>query len=116
GTGYSETYAYSVGSGNGGNGGTRVQCTGVTHTVDSRSYTVNYQYNNANQRTQVGHLYPAYDNTGRLLSVSNSVGVPLVNNITYNIAGQLTGDTLATTATVTNETFGYDTNRRQLTS
>jgi RHS repeat-associated protein len=77
---------------------------------------VSYQYNNANQRTQIGHLYPAYDNKGRLQAVKNSAGVAWMNNIAYNIAGQVTGDTLVTSGTVTNEAFGYDSNRMQLTS
>jgi YD repeat-containing protein len=116
GTGYSEIYSYSSGPGNGGNGGSRINLTGVTHTIDSRSYTVNYQYNNADQRTQMGHLYPAYDNKGRLQAVNNSAGVSWINDIAYNVAGQLTGDTLVTSGTVTNETLGYDANRMQLTS
>jgi hypothetical protein len=116
GTGYSETYAYSVGSGNGGNGGSRINLTSLTHTIDGHNYTINYQFNNADQPTQVGHLYPTYDNKGRVQAVNNAVGVPWANNIAYNIAGQLTGDTLVTTGIVTNEVFGYDTNWMQLTS
>jgi hypothetical protein len=36
-----------------------------------------------------------------------------LSNVTYNIAGQVTGNTLGNGVT---EVFGYDTNRMQLTS
>jgi RHS repeat-associated protein len=114
GSSYTESYSYNVGSG--GNGGNRLSLTATTYTIDSRNYTVNYQYNNANQRTQVGHVYPEYDNKGRLLALKNSSSVAWINNIAYNIAGQVTGDTLNTTGTVVNQAYGYSTNRLQLTT
>ncbi len=53
GTGYSESYAYSVGIGNGGNGGNKLNLSSVTRTLDGRNYTTSYQYNAANQVTQI---------------------------------------------------------------
>jgi RHS repeat-associated protein len=116
GSNYTESYSYSTGAGNGGNGGSRINLTATTYTIDSRSYTVNYQYNNANQRTQIAHLYPEYDSTGRLSALKNSAGVAWINSIAYNVSGQVTGDTLNTNGTVVNEAYGYDVNRLQLTS
>jgi RHS repeat-associated protein len=114
GSNYTESYSYNVGSG--GNGGNRISLSATTYTVNSRSYVVNYQYNNANQRTQVGHVYPEYDNKGRLLALKNSSGVAWQNSIAYNISGQVTGDTLNTSGTVVTESYGYNANRLQLTS
>ncbi|MEW6128915.1 MAG: RHS repeat-associated core domain-containing protein [Acidobacteriota bacterium] len=117
GTGYSETYTYSnIGQGNGANGGDRLNLQSLAYNIEGKNYSTSYQYNQANQRTQIGHLYPEYDNKGRLLKLKNSSGVAWLSNVAYNNAGQVTGDTLNTSGTVINETFGYDTNRMQLTS
>ncbi len=114
GSNYTESYSYNVGGGSGG--GDRLTLASTTYTIDSRNYTVNYQYNNADQITQVGDIYYDYDLRGRLQGLKNVFGVAWMNNLTYNAAGQMTSDTLNTSGTVVNETFGYDTNRLQLTS
>jgi RHS repeat-associated protein len=113
GTGYSETYNYNVGIGNGGNSGNKINLTSLTRTIDGRNYTTSYQYNAANQITQM--TYPSArvmnlsrDSKGRLSSVG-----PFLTSVTYNGIGQVTGDTLGNGVT---ETFGYDANRLQLTS
>ena len=55
-----------------------------------------------------------YDTKGRLLSLPEAGSGPTwLSNVTYNIAGQVTGNTLGNGVT---EVFGYDTNRMQLTS
>jgi len=88
-------------------------------TIGTRTYTTGYQYNQRNQRKQAGHMGYSYDSAGRLSAVGNSF-----YNASYNVAGQLTGDTLYSSGlngatlvdSVTAETFGYDANRMQLTS
>jgi RHS repeat-associated protein len=113
GSAYSETYSYSVGYGNGGNGGDKVTLASVTRVMDGRSYVTGYQYNAANQLTQL--TYPSgrviglsHDNKGRVTSVGS-----FLSSMTYNAIGQLTGTTLGNGVT---ETYGYDANRMQLTS
>lgn len=89
-----------------------------TWSRDGQSYAVNYQYNTANQMTQM--IYPvtgrtlniAHDNTGRLSSLADQYRT-YVNNITHNSAGEVTGVSLGNVAT---ESYGYDANRLQLTS
>jgi RHS repeat-associated protein len=87
-------------------------------TIGTQSYTTSFQYNEANQPLQVGHMTYEYDSAGRLSSVGG------MSNIAYNVAGQVTGDRLTVsgmngpigTTSVTDETFGYDAARLQLTS
>src|SRR6185369_14308584 len=104
GSGYSETYNYSVGFGNGGNGGNTVTLASVTRVMDGRSYVTSYQYNAANQLTQL--TYPSgrviglgHDNKGRVTSVGS-----FLTSVTYNAIGQLTGTTLGNGVT---ESYGY---------
>jgi RHS repeat-associated protein len=100
---YSESYAYDSNQ--------RVQA--VTRTIDGRSYTTSYQYDTANQVTQI--TYPStriinigHDSKGRVTSVGS-----FLSSITYNGIGQMTADSLGNGVT---EGFGYDANRMQLTS
>jgi len=87
-------------------------------TRDSLSYATSYQYNTANQLTQM--IYPvsgrtlniAHDSVGRVSSIADQSRT-YANNFTFNPAGQVTGLSLGSVAT---ESYGYDTNRMQLTS
>ena len=113
GSGYSETYSYSIGYGNGGNGGNKVSLASVNRVMDGRSYVTSYQNNAANQLTQL--TYPSgrvislgHDNKGRVTSVGS-----FLSSVTYNGIGQLTGTMLGNGVT---ESYGYDANRMQLTS
>lgn len=88
----------------------------AAHRIDSRTYTTNFQYNAVSQPTQIAHMYPEYDSKARLFAVWNSPdgnGTAYVYGVNYNIAGQVTSDTIALTV---NETYGYDANRMQLTT
>ncbi|MGH7807684.1 MAG: hypothetical protein ACRENT_06280, partial [Thermodesulfobacteriota bacterium] len=103
GSGYSESYSYDSFK--------RVQS--VTRTIDGHNYTTSYQFNTANQRTQL--TYPSgrvlnlgHDSKGRLSSVGS-----FLTGVTYNGIGQLTGTSLGNGLS---ETYGYDANRMQLTS
>src|SRR5262249_41401601 len=85
----------------------------LTRVIDGRSYQTSYQYNDANQLTQM--TYPSgrvinlgYDSKGRTTSVGS-----YLSTVTYNGIGQLTGTALGNGVT---ETYGYDANRMQLTS
>ncbi|HKQ06410.1 MAG TPA: RHS repeat-associated core domain-containing protein [Blastocatellia bacterium] len=77
-----------------------------------KTYSFSYTYNGASQPltltypsgTQVSY---SYDNYGRLNARSG------VSSISYNVAGQVTSDTLGNGVT---EQFGYDAARLQLTS
>jgi len=113
GSGYSETYGYNVGYGNGGNGGNKVTLASVNRVMDGRSYVTGYQSNAANQLTQL--TYPSgrvislgHDSKGRVTSVGS-----FLSSVTYNGIGQMTGTTLGNLVT---ESYGYDSNRMQLTS
>jgi RHS repeat-associated protein len=83
-------------------------------TIGSRTYTTSYNsYNEASQLTQM-----TYPSTRQLDFTHDSIGRPsavtgYLSNIGYNIAGQVTADTLGNGVT---EQFGYDANRLQLTS
>jgi RHS repeat-associated protein len=118
GSGYSETYSYNVGYGNGGNGGNKLSLASVNRVMDGLTYVTSYQYNAANQLTQM--IYPAaartlniaHDSRGRVNSLADQYRT-YVNNFTYNGAGQVTGLSLGNVA---NESYGYDANRMQLTS
>jgi RHS repeat-associated protein len=91
--------------------------------IGTRSYTTSYNsYNEAGQLTQMTYpsgqaLYPSYDAIGRLSSLTNYAsggsGTAYLSQISYNLAGQMTGDVLGNGVT---EQFGYDANRLQMTS
>src|SRR5262249_36632355 len=108
---FSETYAYD--------GSNRPSS--VTDFMDGRTYTTGYQLNPAGQTTQV--TYPSqrvlpisYDSFGRLSSVGGTCGNGCggyIYGMTYNAAEQITGLTLGNGVT---ETFGYDSQRLQMTS
>jgi RHS repeat-associated protein len=96
----------------------------VTDTINGEVYTTSYQYNQANQITQIG--YPStrvlpylYDSFGRLNSVGGSSpgtnGNPIgyLGGITYNAAEQTTGYSLG--YGVAAETTSYDPKRLQVT-
>jgi RHS repeat-associated protein len=91
----------------------------IIRTIGSRTYTVAYGYNQRSQINQV--TYPSartinisYDASGRRNSLTESNNGPTyLSNVTYNSAGQVTGDALGNGVT---EQFGYDSNRMQLTS
>ena len=91
----------------------------TVRTIGSQTYTTSASYNEASQPKQL--TYPSaraininYDSKGRLLSLPEGGSGPTwLSNVTYNIAGQVTGSTLGNGVT---EVLGYDTNRMQLTS
>jgi RHS repeat-associated protein len=100
---YSESYAYD----------SNKRVSSVTRSMDGRNYTTGFQYNTANQQTQM--TYPSgrvinfgHDNKGRLTSAGS-----FLSSVTYNGISQLTGTTLGNGVT---ESYGYDANRMQLTS
>jgi RHS repeat-associated protein len=85
----------------------------LTRTIDGRGYTSSYQYNAANQVTQM--TYPSgrvinagHDSKGRGTSVGS-----YLTNVTYNGVGQLTGTSLGNSVS---ESYGYDANRMQLST
>jgi RHS repeat-associated protein len=95
-----------------------------TMTMDGQTYTIGYGYNQAAQKIQL--TYPStrvvatnHDPNGMLSSVteptnpSTGAGGTYLSNVAYNVAGQVTGDTVSTWTT---ESFGYDSQRMQLTS
>ncbi|MEK6289059.1 MAG: RHS repeat-associated core domain-containing protein, partial [Acidobacteriota bacterium] len=103
GSAYSESYSYDSFK--------RVSAT--TRVMDGLTYWIGYQYNTANQMTQI--TYPngavinmGHDSRGRLTSVGG-----YLTSVTYNGIGQMTGTTLGNGVS---ESFGYDANRMQLTS
>lgn len=94
------------------------QLASVTRTIDSISYTTNYQYGAGDLRSQI--TYPSgrvvninRSGTGRLNSLTDGAGANYLSGIGYNVAGQVTGLTLGNGAM---ETYGYDPNSLQLTS
>jgi RHS repeat-associated protein len=97
--------------------------TSTVRTMGSQSYTTSDNYNQAGQPLQTAFGTHQYDSAGRVSSIAGAGGVGM-NSISYNIAGQLTGDTLTSSGwyngnpinSSTAEAFGYDTNRMQLTS
>jgi RHS repeat-associated protein len=84
-----------------------------TWNKDALNYTISYQYDTANQVTQ--NTYPSgrvvslgHDSRGRLTSAGS-----FLTTATYDGIGQLIGTTLGNGVT---ESYGYDSNRMQLTS
>ena len=110
GTGYQESNTYSS--------FTRLAST--THTVDGRNYTTDYDYNEVNQRKQVGHMYFQFDNMGHLFAVKNfpvgGNGVSYLTNAAYDISGLLVSDSLSTNGTLVNETNVFDPLRSEVAS
>lgn len=103
-----ETYSYD--------GLSRVQS--KIRSIDSRSYTTGYLYNQTGQLTRLTYPAPSnrqidygYDTRGRLLSVGGTRAY--LTSITYNPSQQL--DTLQLANGLT-ENYGYSADRRQLTS
>jgi RHS repeat-associated protein len=85
----------------------------VTNVIDSKSYTKRYQYNAANQVTQLTYpsqrvLPTTYDSFGRI----SSVGAYL-SGTSYSAAGRLTAFTLGNGVS---ESFTFDSQRLQLTT
>jgi hypothetical protein len=77
--------------------------TSTVRTIGSRTYTTGYQYNQASQLTQL--TYPStrainvsYDSVGRLNGLAEPLPGPngsapsYLRSVTYNTAGQVTGD------------------------
>jgi RHS repeat-associated protein len=95
----------------------------TVRTIGARTYTTTDQYNQASQRLQTALGTYQYDSAGRVSSIAGAGGVG-VSSMTYDIAGQMSGDTLNSSGwnngylinSATAETFGYDTNRMQLIS
>ncbi|MEK6303905.1 MAG: hypothetical protein AABO41_24640 [Acidobacteriota bacterium] len=92
---YSEGYAYD----------SNKRVSSVTRTMDGRNYSTSFQYNTANQQTQM--TYPSgrvinfgHDNKGRLTSVGS-----YLTSVTYNGIGQLTATALGNGVT---ESYVYD--------
>lgn len=103
GSSYSESYGYDSVK--------RVQS--LTRTIDSRTYATSFQFDGANQLTQI--TYPSnrainigHDSKGRVTSVAG-----YLSSVTYDGIGRMAGTTLGNGVT---EGFGYDTNRMQLAS
>jgi YD repeat-containing protein len=93
----------------------------VTDTIGSQIYTTSYQYNQANQITQVTYLSNQvlpylYDSFGRLNSVGGTTGgngsIGYLGSITYGAAEQMTGFSLGNGVA---ETLTYDPKRLQMT-
>ena len=102
-------------------------------TIGARTYTTSYVYNQASQLSQL--TYPSarainvsYDSIGRLSGLAEPLPGPngsapsYLRSVSYNSAGQVTGDIIGGTqfswgytGGVT-EQYGYDANRMQLTS
>jgi RHS repeat-associated protein len=85
----------------------------VIHTLGTRSYTAGYQYNQASQLTQL--TYPStravtvgYDSIGRISGLTG-----YLSNVSYRASGQVSGLTLGNGVV---ESYGYDSQRLQLTS
>jgi RHS repeat-associated protein len=107
---YQENYSYD--------GLTRVSA--VTYTIDSRTYTTDYAYNQVGQRNRIGHIYFHFDNEGHIFGVRNypvgGNGISYLTNATYDLTGRLISDSLSTNGGYVNETFGRDAQRLQLTT
>jgi RHS repeat-associated protein len=116
GSNYTKSLNYAV---NSGNGGANIILASVTYTIEGKTYPVSFQYNQANQRTQL--TFPSgrklninYDSKGRLLSlVNNSDSSNYLGGLTYNYSGFRTGWSLGNGVA---ETFTHDANRVFLAS
>lgn len=92
--------------------------TSITRSIDSFTYTTNYQYGAGDLRSQItypntGRALNIYrDSSGRVSSLSDQYRT-YVSNLTHNPAGEITGLTLGNVAS---ESYGYDPNRLQLIS
>ena len=85
----------------------------VKQIIDGKTYQTTHTYNQADQNLSL--TYPSgasytsnFDNKGRLSSING-----VLSNITYDVAGQVTGMTMGNGVV---ETYGYDAQRLQLTS
>ena len=85
-----------------------------------KTYTTSYEYNGGSQLSKL--IYPSgqqvsvnHDDRGRMQSLTYNPGDTsgYLTGLSYNIAGQVTALTLGNGVA---ETFGYDTNRFQLSS
>jgi YD repeat-containing protein len=90
----------------------------VTRTIDSVNYQTPYGLNSAGVRTQITYLSGRVvnlncDSAGRISSMTDASSANYLSGISYNTAGQVTGQTLGNGVV---EAYGYDTNRLQLTS
>ncbi|MEK6300191.1 MAG: RHS repeat-associated core domain-containing protein [Acidobacteriota bacterium] len=92
---------------------------GQTYSIN-KTYTTSYEYNLGGQLSKM--IYPSgqqvavnHDDKGRMQSLTNEPGDTsgYLTAIGYNIAGQVTGLTLANGVV---ESYGYDANRLQLTT
>ncbi len=89
----------------------------TAHRIDTQTYTTNFEYNAVSQPTRIAHIYPEYDNKARLFALWNGIGGwAYLYNVNYNIAGQVISDQVGTNGGYVNESYGYDTNRMQLTT
>jgi YD repeat-containing protein len=103
GSAYSESYSYD----------SLKRVRSATRTIDGRSYTTSFQFDTANQVTQM--TYPSnrvinigHDNKGRVTSVGS-----YLSSMIYDGIGRVAGTTLGNGVA---EGFGYDPTRMQLTS
>ncbi|MBI3651684.1 MAG: RHS repeat protein, partial [Acidobacteria bacterium] len=111
GTGYAYQESYSYEGFN--------RMSAVTHTIDSKTYTTNYGYNQISQRNQVGHIYYQFDGQGHIAAVRNAPtgnGISYLSSAVYDLKGLITSDTLNTSGTTVSETFGYDSQRLVMNS
>jgi RHS repeat-associated protein len=107
---YSESYSYDASE----------RPASITDTINGEVYKTSYQYNQANQVTQV--TYPStrvlpysHDSFGRLISIgagtAGNGSIGYLASITYSAAGQTTGYSLGNGVA---ETFNYSPNRLQM--
>jgi RHS repeat-associated protein len=105
----SESYSY-----NGDN-----QLSGITRTIGAKTYATSYERTTAGQLSQLTYasgraLDINHNSAGRLSSIINlGDSTNYLSNATYNYAGQVTGYKLGSDIV---ESFGYDSDRLQLTS
>ncbi|MEW6131237.1 MAG: RHS repeat-associated core domain-containing protein, partial [Acidobacteriota bacterium] len=91
----------------------------VTATIGAKTYSTSFTMNEIGQLTQLTYpstriLNTSYDAYGRPLSIiNNSDSTNYLSSVSYSGAGQVSGWTLGSNI---NESFGYDSNRLQLTS